>query len=208
MNDMILIDAFSFAENLVKFIKKTNLKIESYVEFGCYNGTSLITVNKVFDYLKIQINQYYAFDSFKGLPKLSEQDDTIFQEGLYSYDKKQFLNNLNNNNFPTEKLTIFEGFFSDTFKTINKTKLKKFDIIMLDCDLYSSTKQALDFSFDLLNNDAILIFDDWFSSQENQGQQKAFKEFIENHKNIDIIHEDTYKYFDRISSKLFYIKKQ
>lgn len=208
MNDMILIDAFSFAENLVKFIKRTNLKIESYVEFGCYNGTSLITVNKVFDYLKIQINQYYAFDSFKGLPKLSEQDDTIFQEGLYSYDKKQFLNNLNSNKFPTEKLTIFEGFFSDTFKSINKTKLKKFDIIMLDCDLYSSTKQALNFSFDLLNNNAILIFDDWFSSQENQGQQKAFKEFIENHKNIDIIYEDTYKYFDRISSKLFYIKKQ
>jgi hypothetical protein len=51
---------------------------------------------------------------------------------------------------------------------------------MLDCDLYSSSRAALDFSAPAIGPAAVLVCDDWRHSGED-GQQRAFREFLEQH---------------------------
>ena len=50
------------------------------------------------------------------------------------------------NDFPFYRLKTYKGFFEESFKTVEEEK--DFKIFMIDCDLYSSTKQALDFLVD------------------------------------------------------------
>ena len=44
-------------------------------------------------------------------------------------------------------MTLVAGWFDDTLNeaTIQKHRITKASVIMIDCDLYSSTKAALDF---------------------------------------------------------------
>ena len=65
---------------------------------------------------------------------------------------------------------------------------------MIDCDIYSATKEALDFCKPLIKDQCIIIFDDW-NSQDNSnvnGERKAFEEFL--HENPFIKSKDFGKY--------------
>jgi hypothetical protein len=52
--------------------------------------------------------------------------------------------------------------------------------------LYSSTKQALNLIKDKLVNGSIIMFDDWFNNKANpnKGEQKAYREFLDENKHI------------------------
>jgi O-methyltransferase len=54
---------------------------------------------------------------------------------------------------------------------------------MIDCDIYSFSKQALDFCTPLIKNEAIIFFDDWDGgaslAKKNLGEKQAFDEFLE-----------------------------
>jgi len=54
---------------------------------------------------------------------------------------------------------------------------------MIDCDLYSSAKQALDFCAPLIVGQTIIFFDDWGGGtsldKENLGEKRAFLEFLQ-----------------------------
>ena len=67
--------------------------------------------------------------------------------------------------------------------------LNKAAIVMIDCDLYASTKIVLDFITDLIDSGTIIIFDDWYSfkADPNMGEQKACNEWVEKNKNINLI---------------------
>lgn len=203
-----LIDSYEYSRILASFLSINQFKVNNYLEFGCYTGTSLIASNEVFKFLNFNNVNYYAFDSFKGLPTLTENDDpTFFQEGMYSCDKSELINNLSTNKFPTDRFFLYEGFFKDAFNIIDKSKLPKFDIIMFDCDLYSSTIEALNFSVDFFSDNVILIFDDWNSSDEINGQQKALKKFLDNNKNLVFNSYIDYKYFGRDAGIITHISR-
>jgi O-methyltransferase len=53
-------------------------------------------------------------------------------------------------------------------------------IALIDCDLYDSTRDVMAFLADLIDNDTILMFDDWncFDGDENRGQRRAVREFL------------------------------
>ena len=57
----------------------------------------------------------------------------------------------------------------------------KASIVHIDCDLYDSTKEVLNFIENIIILGTILIFDDWDSFKdedvENMGERKAFKEW-------------------------------
>ena len=65
-------------------------------------------------------------------------------------------------------------------------QLNAASIVMIDCDLYSSTKSVLNFITPLLRNGTVLIFDDWFAykGSPNEGEQKATKEWLQLNPNI------------------------
>ena len=53
----------------------------------------------------------------------------------------------------------------------------------LDCDLYESTREALEYASPALQDGAMLMFDDWFHYRANphKGQARAFSEFLAAH---------------------------
>ena len=55
-------------------------------------------------------------------------------------------------------------------------------VIMIDCDLYTSAKQALDFCAPLIKREAVVFFDDWTlgagDGDRELGEQRAFAEWL------------------------------
>ena len=62
-------------------------------------------------------------------------------------------------------------------------------IIYIDCDLYTSAKQALDFVKRYLVNGSILCFDDYYKykASPTQGERRALTEFLAQYDDVDFI---------------------
>ena len=127
--------------------------------------------------------RFFAFDSFQGLPESQgiDKQGHDFCEGKYSCSEADFRAKLVDRGVPLDKVVIVPGWFSDTCidETIRNHAIKKAAVVHLDCDLYESTKQALNFITPLLTDGTILIFDDWYCFRGNPelGEQKAFTEW-------------------------------
>jgi hypothetical protein len=198
LNKDIRVNAF---KKSIRFINY-ELVEGDIVEFGVYTGRSLAMLsycNNEYYKNENSVNsknnlkrQIYGFDSFEGLP---ETDGHLrWEENMFKY---------NHSYHPTIDIgvlvtpKIVEDFF---FKmNLNKPIIKKnyynelniddIDSIALchiDCDLYSSTKDALNLIKKKLVNGSIIMFDDWFNNKANPntGEQKAYNEFLEENKNI------------------------
>ncbi len=204
-----------------------------YLEFGVYQGSSFI---QSYTWLQQQfINRsrldtggeskeelsdsrlniwnkmrFIAFDSFEGLPQLSEEDQKSvdFKKGQYSFSEPNFLKKVNAAGVPLERTVTVKGFFKDTCtpKTRSELNIQKAAIIWFDADLYSSTIVALTFITPLLQDGTILIFDDWFSyrGHPEKGVQKAFYEWapkVESNFRLIEYQKDTWKRMSFIASK-------
>lgn len=177
-----------------------------YLEFGVYQGTSLISSFKAFQSAfnsrisqsagaDAEINRrrndiwreirFFAFDSFQGLPPLEEGDigTQDFKEGMYACSIGSVKRNIAQANLPLDRFHFIEGWFSNTctLETAKKYNIKKASVIWIDGDLYSSTRDVLNFIKHFLQDGTILIFDDWFSyrGSPKMGEQKAFYEWSE-----------------------------
>jgi hypothetical protein len=208
-NIEILVEKDDFDCVLNHCIKVLDIKKEEdfgYMEFGCYIGTSLVYTNKkLFDYNV----KYVAFDSFEGLPETPEEEHlNVFTKGRFSCTENEMRNNLKKHNFPFCDLNVYKGFFSDSFKEVDEKN--NFKIFMIDCDLYSSTKQALNFLIDYFEKECILLFDDWFALQDSYelGQKKAFDEFVEeNPDKFSYVTLGYYKFDGFVNGKYVLVRK-
>ena len=61
--------------------------------------------------------------------------------------------------------------------------MKKVAVALIDCDIYTSTRDVLNFISDMLIDKSILMFDDWncFDKDDEKGQRRAFSEFRQQH---------------------------
>lgn len=208
-----LIDKKEFQKALLDSREILRLSVDEevgYMEFGCGSGDGLLAAREA---IGVGISNYAAFDSFQGLPKPSERDSKgLFREGQFSFSQNEFLDNLTIHGFPLDKLDVYAGFFDLTFPVaVDLIKNKNFKFFVFDCDLYSSTKEALEFFVDFFKKECIVVFDDWFSVQvinEYSGQAKAFYEFMEKHS--DTLFAEwigTYDYYGRLAGKYYHVEK-
>jgi hypothetical protein len=75
---------------------------------------------------------------------------------------------------------------------VEEHDIEKASLIMIDCDIYSSSKQALDFCAPLIKDKSIIFFDDWQPGQ-NMGEEKAFDEFKEENTHLKVKKFGSYK---------------
>ncbi|NEQ76180.1 MAG: hypothetical protein F6K23_25955 [Okeania sp. SIO2C9] len=162
-----------------------------YCEFGIFKGYAFWNAQKIAKKYELNNMRFFGFDSFKGLPEIQEEDLTkeeVFYQGQYSCSKENVTNNLNSKGVDWKKTFLIEGFFEESLNEDTKQKynLDKIAIALIDCDLYSSTVEVLDYIQDMIMDKTILIFDDWncFDKDDNRGQRKAFREFIENNTHL------------------------
>jgi hypothetical protein len=159
---------------------------------------------KTLEKQKLNKVRLFGFDSFEGLPPSAGQDTSN------SWRPGEFASSLE---FTTEKLsrsridwcrtTLIKGWYSDTLTAELKQKynMTKASLINIDCDLYSSSKEALNFCASLVKDSSVIFFDDW--SDEFVGEKKAFDEFLKENKSFLVEELDTYK----PSGKIFLVQK-
>tara|TARA_B100000902_G_scaffold157217_2_gene153451 strand:- start:5077 stop:5637 length:561 start_codon:yes stop_codon:yes gene_type:complete len=144
-------------------IKKvlTNLKIDQIdgdcIEFGIFTGSSfkhtIRTENKL---NKLNTTMFYGLDSFEGFP---ENNHPYFQDKNFETDyskvkkiERKF----------KEQAFIIKGYFKDTiYKNPGLKQIKKIKFALIDCDLYISAIEPIDYLIPRLVNGAYIMIDDY-----------------------------------------------
>jgi O-methyltransferase len=146
------------------------------------------------DFLTLEFKEkvrYFAFDSFLGLPDLGQMDlgHSRFRRGRYDFSETNFLSNvISQTSLQENRLITVSGFYSESLSSslYNQLSLRQASIVMIDCDLYSSTKDVLTFITPLLVDGSILIFDDWYAYKGSpfKGERLATFEWLQDNPNI------------------------
>jgi hypothetical protein len=177
---------------LVRLLGTTNLG--DYLEFGVCHGTSLICMYEALHRENVKNVRLFGFDSFEGLPADAAVDTTNnWQPGEFASTLEFTTKNLIKNGVDMSRTALVKGWYSETLTPglIQTHKITKASLINIDCDLYSSAKQALDFCAPLIKDSSIIFFDDW--TEEYVGEKKAFDEFLKENTNFLTEEIGTYK---------------
>lgn len=158
-----------------------------YFEFGCHSGMSTAIFFNLFKKVNLSQIRLFAFDSFEGFPDLTDIDRFHnYEKGQLSFSYDNFLKVLKANKM--KSVISIKGYFDDVLNDELKVKhqIDKASIILIDCDLYSSTVPVLEFIKDMLQTGTVVIFDDYYIYQgdQNKGEQKALMEFQKKYPNI------------------------
>jgi hypothetical protein len=154
---------------------------QTFFEFGCHSGRTFSAAVNACKYLKMDNAEFFAFDSFKGLPETTDLEDGYFQAGTFNTSRDDFLAIIKKNTGLELPLSnIFEGYFSSSLTKKLQGILPTIGVVHIDVDLYSSTVEVFKFIKPLLIEGSVLLFDDWycFPCGKLQGESKAFSEFL------------------------------
>lgn len=143
-----------------------------YFEFGVHKARTFNMALIISKIKSIKMN-FYAFDSFKGLPNLRTYDggDNLKDNKKYIpfslKTTEKIFDKLIKKNISRRKIIKIKGFYKDSLnkdliKKFNKEKIKA-SFICVDCDLGKSIMESLNFSFKFMINGCILYIDDFFN---------------------------------------------
>lgn len=158
--------------------------VGDYYEFGLFRGYTFLAAFRESERLGLTGMHLYGFDSFRGLPDPGSQDspDARFFGGQFAASRDQVAKDLTQRGMDWSRAELIEGFYEDSLTEELKKALprKNAAVVLLDCDLYSSTATALSWIDDLLLPGSVLLFDDWasYDGREDVGQPRAFFEFL------------------------------
>ncbi|HLN31158.1 MAG TPA: TylF/MycF/NovP-related O-methyltransferase [Gemmataceae bacterium] len=155
---------------------KTEKLEGAILEFGVHDGGSLNNIVEKCEQLGLS-TPIYGFDSFEGLPAVSQHDVSCFQAGQYAAPLEAVLQTLKCD--VRKHVHLVKGWFSETLTSreiLADPALRQIAFAHIDCDLYYSAVDCLSFLEGRLTNGAFLIFDDW-SFSELFGETKAFFEW-------------------------------
>jgi hypothetical protein len=164
-----------------------------YCEFGLFKGHSFWKAQQEASKHGL-ICRYFGFDSFAGLPDVCGLDRTEhgeFRKGQYSCSQAEVVANLQAaGGIDWQRTVLIPGYFERSLApdVVEKHRLRKVGVAMIDCDLYSSTVEVLRFLAPLIGDRTVLIMDDWncFGADDNKGQRRAMREFLERQPDLRI----------------------
>jgi hypothetical protein len=165
----------------------------SFVECGVWRGGSSMLIAKMLYNRNITDRKLYLFDTFEGMSSPSKNDKDFLGTEASLLLKKNILNKKNSvwcladltdvqtnmrlTNFPDEKIIYIKGKVENTIPT---TLLNEhISLLRLDTDWYESTKHELIHLFPKLENNGVLIIDDY---GHWEGCRKAVDEYIRDNK--------------------------
>lgn len=169
-------------EDLVAKVGREN--VGDYLEFGVYAGTSMACMYRALEKVGLDGVRLFGFDSFEGLPAQAATDDGgLWRPGDFCADVNFARECLRKQGVDMKRVQLVKGWFSDTCtpELLARHNISRAGVIMIDCDMYLSAKQALDFVGPLIGDHAVILFDDWHSmdlARRNLGEKKAFEEFL------------------------------
>lgn len=174
-------------------------------EFGVFSGNTMNRLINGAANAKNPFIEVYGFDSFIGLPKENPNvwNNPEWPEGAFSLCKDFNLNSIEEaltfvkNNVERKDINLIPGFFKESLtEEIGRKLSNTCSYLHIDVDIYTSSKQVLNFIFDykIAKPFSIFRFDDWNSTPEYQGGNSlAYLEICRKHRPI----------FHRISNNVF-----
>jgi hypothetical protein len=183
-NDKKIIDLIKIVKKEVDFaffpieayhvysIAKSQSKLDGdMAEVGVYQGGSAKLIAEVKNEREL-----YLFDTFEGLPKVSEKDThfgtSYWKTGEFSNTSLENVENYLSN---YKNIYCYKGKFPETSEPI---KTKKFSFVHLDVDLFQSTIDCLEFFYPRMINGGIILTHDYHTD----GVKQAFNEFCKDKK--------------------------
>lgn len=169
-----------------------------YVEFGVYAGTSMIAAFRAMEASSLGHMRLFGFDSFEGLPPTAaEDDDGYWVPGMFRSDVDRVRARLARSGIAHGRAHLVKGWFDDTLtpQTREALGLRKASLIMMDADLYTSTRAAFEFCLPIIGDAAVVLFDDWWPdlATRDLGEKRAFDEFRGDHPEFEVTEFEAYK---------------
>ena len=187
---------FDFYDKAFDYIYNNQHKGD-YFEFGIHKARTFNMALIISKIKGINMN-FYAFDSFKGLPNLSTygggdnlKDNKNYVAGSLKTNEKDF-DKLIEKNISGRKVIKIRGFYRDSLdmnliKKFYKAR-KKTSFVCIDCDLKKSIIESLNFSFKFMISGCVLYIDDFFNLNSGHPEnmlEKIIKELAKkNHKTL------------------------
>jgi len=149
-----------------------------YLEFGVSRGTSLACMHRALVDEGLSQTRLIGFDSFEGLPAEASREG--WNPGAFQSSLSATRRYLGKAGVDWARVTLVKGWFKDTLKPGNIRGIDKASFIMIDCDIYSASKDALWFCEPLIRGHAVVFFDDWAAGPvlERPGQREVMQEFL------------------------------
>jgi O-methyltransferase len=164
----------------IEELEKHGHEFGDYLEFGVSRGTSFAAMHDVLTEKGLSTVRLFGFDSFNGLPPEAAREG--WKAGDFYSAISATRKYLKERGIDWTRSILIKGWFKDTLndQTIRKFNIERASLVMVDCDIYSASRDALWFSEPLIGDHAAIFFDDWGAGPlENRiGQIEAFDEFL------------------------------
>ena len=168
-----------------------------YAEFGSWGATTFIMAHRQSRTARTLLEpsehhrKLWAFDSFQGLPAQSVSQDEHPQwiQGTMRTGVDDFHALVRQQGVSASDYTVVPGFYDTTLRGDTSDLPTDICLAYIDCDLYSSTKNVLDFLLPRLKHGMVLAFDDYFnySSTQASGERTACLEVFSDNPHWQIL---------------------
>lgn len=167
---------------VVALVQEQRIEVDTYLEFGVYNGSTITAVTRALDAVGIKDVRVFGFDTFEGLPDFASSDcGGHWKPGQFCSSIEFTRSVLEHEKVDMSRVELVKGLFSEscTPEFIKKHNIDKAALIMIDCDLYQSTVDALEFCKPVFADTTVVLFDDWFPlADKDQGEKPAWDQFL------------------------------
>jgi hypothetical protein len=184
-----LVTRVSVLQFIRAFFQTSEVRNGYYLEFGVFNGSSML---EVYGLLRGLVTHLYGFDSFDGLPDLSSEDSEAapmtpsFVPGNFrsiGVDAVRQLILAGATRLGAENLILTPGFYENTLPAFDTAQLADKGpclIAHVDCDLYSSSRDVFAFLDGVVTTGTWLLLDDYWAYRGSPkfGQRRAFEEWM------------------------------
>jgi hypothetical protein len=169
------------ALNMLRFgISRKRNRLTQIAEFGVARGEGfrqlmILTAHYCAVY-GMPLPQFFAFDTFVGMPPSADPSDVgTWVTGDYPGDEVALRTLLDEIGF-AGKFTLNKGLFSETLPNMGPTFAP--DLVLIDCDYYTSTRDIFVALKDQLHTGTIVYFDDLGTNfyNPNLGEERLIHE--------------------------------
>ena len=164
-------DAIMFlsSEKFFEYLIPKTKKNGSFLEFGVWKGKSIKIISELVGKRSSKI--VHGFDSFEGLP----EDWLGFNDVKGKFNLHGKLPDVPKN------VKLHKGWFHEILPKFLVENDESVSFLHIDADLYSSTICALNNTKDIIDEDTILVFDEFLMNDHwEEDEYKALEEFCNN----------------------------
>jgi hypothetical protein len=184
----------------------------TYLEFGVYVGTSMIAMHHAARAEDRSVD-LIGFDSFEGLPaSAGAESEGEFHKGQFHSDIELTRTNLRRHGVDVNDVRLVPGWFAQSLtpETRQSLGVDHVDIVMIDSDLESSARIALDFCVPLVSR-TVIFFDDWDIrgwAVLGLGEARAFDAWRAAHPEFEIEERPELRYRARARARAFLVTRR